>query len=156
MESSEKSGKKYIHCVRCFAYVVLFVGALLGSAWAGISLAKKNLPDWVGEESGVLRGDELVIGAEGQMIYLAEENQRIKDFFNRYTTVDERLQADVDEAKVRRLSAEVKVRVKRRDAGTVSIEVMSGPLNGEAFWMPVSQLSQQKKIEDLPLIKDDK
>jgi len=156
MEPVEKSGKIYIRCVWCIVTVVAFVSVLLGSAWTGISLAKKNLPDWVGEESGVLRGDELLIGGEGQMIYLAEENQRIKDFFNHYTTGDERLQADLDEAEVRLLSAEVKIRVKRRDAGTVSVEIMSGPLNGEAFWMPLSQLSQQKKTEDLPLIKDDK
>jgi len=156
MDLEEKIGKKYVFCVWCFVCAVIFAAALFGSAWTGISLAKKNLPDWVGEESEVLRGDELVIGGDEQMIYLAEENQRIKDFFNRYTTVDERLQADVDEASVRRLSAEVKVRVKRRDASTVSVEVLSGPLNGEAFWMPVSQLSLRKKIEDLPLIKDDK
>lgn len=151
-----KSGSKWTKGMKWIVVVVLFVGAMVGSAWTGISLAKKNLPDWVGEESVFLRGDEMEIGMEGQMIYLAEENQKIKDFFNRYTTVDERLQADVDEAKVLRLTAGVKVRVKKQDAGTVSIEVLSGPLNGESFWMPVSQLSQSKKTEDLPLIKDDK
>jgi len=156
MGSFDKAGNKYVFCVWCLAGVMLFVLALLGSGWIGIVMAKKNLPDWVGEKAGVLRGDELVIGGEGHMIYLAEENQKIKDFFNRYQTVDERLQADVDEAIVHRLSVEVKIRVKRLDAGTVSVEIMSGPLNGEAFWMPVSQLSLRKKIEDLPLIKDDK
>lgn len=144
-----KSGKWLI-------VMVLFVAALVGGAWGGVSLAKKNLPGWVGDAPGVLRGDELVIGGDGQMIYLAEQNQRIKDFFIRYRGVDERLLADVDEAEVRRLSSEVKIRVNRRDAGTVSVEVLSGSLNGEAFWMPVTQLSAGKKTEDLPLIKDDK
>ena len=134
---------------------VLFVAAMIGSALTGISLAKKTLPDWVGKEVGFLKGDKVEVGLEGQMIYLAEENQKIKDFFNRYTSDDDRLKADVDKAKVRRLTAGVKVRVKKQDAGPVSVEVLSGPLNGEAFWMHVSQLSQSKKIEDLPLIKDD-
>jgi len=156
MDTTKKSGNNYIRYVRYLAYLGLFVFALVASAWTGILLAKKNLPDWVGEESGIVRGDELVVGGEGQMVYLAEENQKIKDFFIRYKTEDKRLRADVDEAKVRRLSAEVTIRVKRRDAGTVSIEVISGPLNGETFWMPLSHLSQQKKIEDLPLIKEDK
>lgn len=135
---------------------VLFLAALGGSAWVGICLAKKNLPEWVGKKVDVLRGDEIMIGGEGRMIYLAEKNQSIKDFYIRYKTENARMNADIDEAKVRSLSAEVKIRVKRRDAGTVSIEVLSGPLNGEVFWMPLSQLTQKKKSEDLPLIKDDK
>jgi hypothetical protein len=106
--------------------------------------------------AGSAEGDELVIGGDGQVIYLAEQNQRIKDFFIRYRSVEERLKADVDKAGVRRLSSEMKVRVNRRDAGTVSVEVLSGSLNGEAFWMPVTQLSAGKKTEDLPLIKNDK
>lgn len=96
-----------------------------------------------------------MIGGEGQAIYVAEKNQEIKDFFNKYSTEAERAKADVDESDVRRLTAEVKVRLKRRDAGTASVEVLSGPLNGEIFWMPVNQLAKKQKGEDLPLIKDD-
>ena len=129
---------------------------MIGSAWTGVSLAKKNLPDWVQVKSGVLKNDEFLIGSEGQLIYLAEKNQDIKDFFNRYTTDEKRKKADLDEVNVRQLSAEIRIRVKKRDASTVSVEVMSGPLNGEAFWMHFSQLRQRKKVEDLPLIKDDK
>lgn len=151
-----ESGNKWAKGGGWLLAVALFVVALVGSAWTGISLAKKNLPDWVGEKLEVLRGDEVEIGVDGQMIYLAEENQKIKDFFNRYTTVEARLQADADKAQVRRLSAGMQVRVKKQDAGTLSIEVLSGPLNGEVFWMPVSQLAQHKEVEDLPLIKDDK
>jgi len=154
--SSEGPGNKWLKSTKCLCGLLLFVVALMGGAWTGISLAKKNLPDWVGEELGLLSGDEVVIGGDGPMVYLAEKNQDIKNFFNRYTTVNDRLQADVDKADVHRLSSEVKIRVKRRDAGTVSVEVLSGPLNGEIFWMSLSQLSQRKKTEDLPLIKDDK
>lgn len=135
---------------------VLFSAALGGSAWVGVLLAKKNLPAWVGDKVEVLRGEEIVIGGEGRMVYLAEKNQIIKDFYSKHKTEGARLKADVDEAKVLRLSAQVMIKVKRRDAGTVSIMVLSGPLNGEVFWMPVSQLSQRKKGEDLPLIKADR
>ncbi len=150
-----KSGNIWLKLGKWVIVTILFTGALAGSAWTGISLAKKNLPPWVGEPSGFLRGDEVEIGAQGQMVYLSEENQKIKDFFNRYSSVEERLQADLDKFKVRRLTAAVKVKVKKQDAGTVSVEILSGPLNGEVFWMQVSQLSLSKKGEDLPLIKDD-
>lgn len=133
----------------------LFIAAVVGSGWMGISLAKKNLPDWVGKKIVALSGTEMVIGGEGQEIYLAEKNQSIKDFFNQYPSREDRLKADVDKAKVRRFTAEVDIRVERRDAGTVSIEVLSGPLNGEGFWMPLEQLSQGGSGEDIPLIKDD-
>lgn len=146
----------WVKGVKWLIVAVLIVLALIGSAWTGISLAKKNLPDWVQEKSEVLKDDEFLIGSEGQMIYLAEKNQDIKDFFNRNRTDEKRAKADLDEINVRRLSAEIRVRVKKRDAGTVSVEVLSGPLNGEAFWMHFSQLMQYQKIEDLPLIKDDK
>ncbi len=151
-----KSANKWIKGMKWLLVAVLFVAALGGSAWLGVSLAKKNLPEWVAEKVEVLRGDEIVIGGDGQMVYLAEKNQSIKDFYHRYQTDGARLRADVDQAKVRRLSAEVNIRVKRWDAGTVSIEVLSGPLNGEVFWMPLQQLVQEKKSEDLPLIKEDK
>ena len=150
-----KPGDIWLKLGKWLIVTVFFLAALAGSAWTGISLAKKNLPDWVAEETIYLKGDEVEIGMGGRMVYLAEENQKIKDFFNRHTTVDERFQADADKARVRRLTAGVKVRVKKQDAGTISVEVLSGPLNGESFWMQVSQLSQSKKIEDLPLIKDD-
>lgn len=152
----EKTGNGWVGMVKWSSAGLLFVAVLAGSAWTGISQAKKNLPAWAGDAPGALRGDELVIGGDGQVIYLAEQNQRIKDFFIRYRSEEERLKADVDKAEVRRLSSEVKIRVNRRDAGTVSVEVLSGSLNGEAFWMPVTQLSAGKKTEDLPLIKDDK
>ncbi len=152
----ENTGNKWMRAVKWLSAGLLFVAVLVASAWSGISLAKKNLPAWAGDAPGALRGDELVIGGEDQAIYLAEQNQRIKDFFNRYRSVEERLEADADEAEVLRLTSEVKIRVNRRDAGTVSVEVLSGSLNGEAFWMPVTQLSAGKKTEDLPLIKDDR
>lgn len=152
----EKKGNWWMGMAKWLSAGLLLLAVLVGSAWTGISQAKKNLPAWAGDAPGALRGDELVIGSDGQVIYLAEQNQRIKDFFIRYRSVEERLKADVDKAGVRRLSSEVKIKVNRRDAGTVSVEVLSGSLNGEAFWMPVTQLSAGKKTEDLPLIKDDK
>ena len=151
-----ESGSKWMGGVKWLLLAGFFLAALGGSAWLGVSLAKKNLPDWVGEKVEVLKGDEIVIGAEEQMIYLAEKNQHIKDFFYKYSKERDRLEADADKANVRRLSAQVKIRVKRRDAGTVSVEVLSGPLNGEVFWMPVSQLKLKQKSEDLPLIKGER
>ncbi len=150
-----ESGNIWMKGVKSLLLAALFIAAVVGSGWMGISLAKKNLPDWVGKKIMVLRGSEMVIGGEGQEIYLAEKNQSIKDFFNHYPSSEERLKADVDQAKVRRFTAEVNVRVKRRDAGTVSVEVLEGPLNGEVFWMPLEQLLQDRSGEELPLIKDD-
>ncbi|MCF6313204.1 MAG: hypothetical protein L3J39_12210 [Verrucomicrobiales bacterium] len=150
-----KSGNIWIKAGSWIFLAAGLLAVLLGSAWLGVSLAKKDLPEWVGKSDVVLRGEKVMIGGGGEAIYVAEKNQKIKDFFNKYKTVEKRAKADIDASRVRRLTAEVRVRVKRRDAGTASIEVLSGPLNGEVFWMPVSQLVKKQKSEDLPLIKDD-
>ena len=122
----------------------LFVAALVGSARLGTNAALAQLPESVrlGIDEGPPIGVEVMLGTDGEPVFLASEKSDLRNFFFSYSTVKARRSAETESTGLRRFGGEIPVQTVKRDADLMNVRVLAGALNGGTYWLHISQLPE--------------
>ena len=132
---------------------VAFVFALIVSARVGTNAAFAQLPESVrlGTDQGPPIGVEVLIGTDGEPVFLSPTKTALRDFFFRHPSLEERRSAETESTDLRRFVGEIRVRTVKRDADLMNVKVLAGALDGGSFWLHLSQLPDEAPPEDRSL-----
>jgi hypothetical protein len=131
---------------------VVFVGALMGSARLGTNAALARLPESVrlGIDEGPAIDVEVVLGADGEPVFLSPSKVALRNFFFRFPTLEGRRSAETESTELRRFVGKIPVRTVKRDADLMNVKVLAGALDGGSFWLHLSQLPEEKTQDPKP------
>ncbi len=120
----------------------LFVGALFLAARLGTDAAWARLPESARQASAEAHpvNVEVVLGRDGEPVFLARSKQALRNFFFTHPHSEARRAAETESTGLRRFVGEIPVRTVRQDADLMNVEVLAGALNGDFYWLHVSQL----------------
>lgn len=121
--------------------VLAFVALLGGSAWLGIRMGLRDLPDSARAVKGHPPGTVLTVGQGGEPLLFAAELQALRDFYFRHPNEDERRSVEIEGQQVRRVFGATRLRTVKQDADGVLVEIESGPFTGR-FWIHQAQLPE--------------
>ena len=121
-----------------------FIALIITSALLGIHSAETRLPASASLPEGYPPGTRLLVGKEGEVLYLSDSAQSLRDYFFSYPTSPQRRRGDAETRGLRRLFTEIEIRTIEQDADTVRVELLSGPLQSKIYWVHVSQLPPLK------------
>ena len=144
MKKKRSMARRILRVTAALGIAAVFVGALIGSARLGTNAALANLPESArdGLDDGPPIGVEVVLGANGEPVFLASERPALRNFFFSYPTVEERRTAETESTGLRRFVGEIRVQTVKRDADLMNIRVLAGALNGGTYWLHISQLPE--------------
>lgn len=128
----------------------IFTAALISSAKIGIGVALSTLPESAREQMDLQHplNVEVVLGANGEPVFLSKSVQSLRDFFFHYPESGARSAAETESMNLRRFVGSIRARTVRQDADLMEVEILSGALNGGDYWVHISQLPEWR--EDLP------
>ena len=127
------------------AGVAAFAGAMVGAAFLGIGMAKRDLHDASGDAGRTQYpvGVIVTVGQGSEPVYFASSVQPLRDYWFAYTTAKKRSESDEPAGSVRKLTGQIEVRTLRQDADVVEVDVLTGDANGQTGWIHLSQLPPQ-------------
>jgi hypothetical protein len=127
------------------ASIIGFIGAIVGAAFLGISMAKNDLPESEGENARAQYpvGIIVTVGQPGEPVYFAGEIQKLRDYWFANPSSEERDKAVARGAGIRKLEGKIEVRTLRQDADVVEVDVLTGDANRETGWIHLEQLPPQ-------------
>lgn len=145
--------KKSLRALVWVAATALFCGALLGGAKIGTNAGLARLPDSArrGFTNEFPLDVEIVLGSDGEPVFLSRSVQALRDFFFTHPAADSRRAAETEATQLRRFVGEIRARTVRQDADLMNVEIRSGALNGDSYWMHVSQLPKSEEVESKSL-----
>ena len=128
----------------------LFVFALVMSARVGTDAALARLPESArnGLNSDYPLKVDVVVGADGEPVFLSRSVQALRNFFFTHPAAEARRAAETEGRQLRRFVGEIRVRTVLQDADLMNVEVLSGALNGDFYWIHVSQLPEPPEVTD--------
>jgi len=141
-KSSGSITRKNLRVLIWLAAAGLFCGALIGSAKIGTNAGLARLPESArsGLNNEFPLNVEIVLGSDGEPVFLSRSVQALRDFFFIHPAADSRRAAETEATQLRRFVGEIRARTVRQDADLMNVEVRSGALNGDSYWVHVSQL----------------
>ncbi len=148
-KSNSSIAKKSLRVLIWVGSVALFCGALIGSAKVGTNAALARLPDSArsGLNNEFPLDVEIVLGSDGEPVFLSRSVQALRDFFFTHPAASSRRAAETEATQLRRFVGEIRARTVRQDADLMNVEVRSGALSGDSYWVHVSQLPQPDQPE---------
>ncbi len=130
---------------------LLFVLGIYGSIRLGITMASNRVPD-LAERSGtepIAESTPLTLGGSGDPIYLADNPDSLRTFFNNYPTPGERASADLRATTLRRVTGEMDMTTLRVEADAIQVRVTSGPIAGAEYWIHHSQTTDSPEQDPI-------
>jgi hypothetical protein len=127
------------------AGIAVFIGAIVGAAFLGIAMAKRDLPESAGEtvRAQYPVGIIVTVGQAGEPVYFASEIQKLRDYWFAHPSAAKRIEAGAEEAGIRKIEGIVEVRTLRQDADVVEVDVLTSDASGETGWIHLDQLPRQ-------------
>jgi hypothetical protein len=149
MKKKRNMARNILRAAAGIGIAVVFVLALIGSARLGTNAALAQLPESVrnGIDDGPPIGVEVVLGPDGEPVFLASKKSALRNFFFTYPTVEDRRTAETESTGLRRFVGEIRVRTVKRDADLMNVRVLAGALNGGTYWLHISQLPEVEPTE---------
>lgn len=144
MKAKGNIARKIFRAVLGAGIAVLFVAGLIGSARLGTKAALAQLPESarLGFDDGPPIGVEVVLGEDGEPVFLAKSKVALRNFFFTHATVQARRSAETESTGLRRFVGGIRVRTVERDADLMKVRVLAGALNGGTYWLHLSQLPE--------------
>lgn len=151
-KSNGSIAKKSLRVLAWLASVALFCGALIGSAKMGTNAGLARLPDSArsGLNSEFPLDVEIALGSDGEPVFLSRSVQALRDFFFTHPSADSRRAAETESTQLRRFVGNIRARTVRQDADLMNVEIRSGALDGDWYWIHVSQLPRSAEAESKP------
>jgi len=153
-KSNGSIAKKSLRVLGWLAAAGVFCGALIGSARLGTNAGLARLPESArsGLNSDFPLDVEILLGSDGEPVFLSRSVQALRDFFFTHPAADSRRAAETEATQLRRFVGEIRARTVRQDADLMNVEIRSGALNGDSYWVHISQLPKpdQPEIIDRP------
>lgn len=151
-KSNGSIARKGLRALSWIAAAAIFCAALIGSAKIGINAGLARLPE--SARSG-LNGEfpldaEIVLGSDGEPVFLSRSVQALRDFFFTHPAAESRRAAETEATQLRRFVGEIRARTVRQDADLMNVEIRSGALNGDSYWVHVSQLPRADEAPATP------
>ena len=139
---SRDAARKYIRGMAGLGIAGVFILAIMGSARLGTNAALSRMPEEArrGVSGDFSLGIDLVLGTDGEPVFLSRSVQPLRNFFFANPDPASRRAAETESTALRRFVGEIRVRTVRHDADLMNVEVLSGALNGDSYWIHVEQL----------------
>ena len=144
MKAKRNLARKFLRVIAGIGIAVIFVFALIGSARLGTNAALAQLPESVrlGIDDGPPIGVEVMLGTDGEPVFLASAKPALRNFFFSFPKVKDRRSAETESTGLRRFVGKIRVQTVKRDADLMNVRVLAGALNGGTYWLHISQLPE--------------
>lgn len=160
MKSKRNTAKTLLRVLAGAGIAAAFVGALVIAARLGTDAALARLP--ASARQGIAETHpvnvEVLLGRDGEPVFLARSKQALRDFFFSHPQAEARRAAETESSGLRRFVGEIRVRTVRQDADLMNVEVLAGALNGDFYWLHLSQLpamEAEEAAQSEPELKSD-
>ncbi|NNE91154.1 MAG: hypothetical protein HKN23_05865 [Verrucomicrobiales bacterium] len=121
-----------------------FIGLSIFAAKLGIAMGRADLPESAKVSTAYPVGIVVVAGRDGDPVFFAETVQELRNFYFQYPEIEQRREANLDgETKIRRVFGRVELATLKSDADGVQVQIRTGPLADEVYWIHKSQLPAQ-------------
>lgn len=144
-EPPRKKGRGLIGIIMA----VVFIIAAYSAGKMGVSMALKQMPDAARTLVPADEQKDIVLGQEGEALYLAESPESLRTFFSNYPSPETRAVAPVAASSIRRLQDSVEVTRLRSDADAVQIRVATGAMAGAVYWLHHSQMPKSAAFDPI-------
>jgi len=126
-----------------------FLGLVYLAARLGVHMAKERVAPAArsapaGPESGAI-----TIGNPGNPVYLAESPESLRAFYAQFSAPGARASADLTDLGIRRLNSGVEMTILERQANSVRVRVISGPIAGAVYWVHHSQFPASPDLDPI-------